>query len=144
MKSLSFYNKHTFINNEYLNLSMNEDTKRLKEICNKIVEASPKVRYAGVISPYGKTITGTIKRGVKPLFRTEDAMNEFFLTAVREMLRKPFENTLGKHILTLTMHEKVNSVALSNDKYILYVTFEKDTSFDEILDIVNKARELFH
>ena len=123
---------------------MNEDTKRLKEICNKIVEINPKIRYVGVISPYGKTITGTIRRGVKPLFKVEEAMNEFFLTAVREMLRKPFENSLGKHILTLTMHEKVNSVALSNDKYILYITFEHDTGFDDILDIVSRARELFH
>lgn len=123
---------------------MNEDTKRLKEICNKIVEMNPKVRYAGIISPYGKTIAGKIKEGVKPLFKSEEAMNEFFLTAVREMLRKPFENSLGKHILTLTMHEKVNSVILSDDKHVLYITFEKDAIFDEMLDIANKVRELSH
>ncbi|GIU70656.1 MAG: hypothetical protein KatS3mg003_0135 [Candidatus Nitrosocaldaceae archaeon] len=121
---------------------MSNDTKRLKDICNKIIELNPKIRFAGVISPYGKTIAGKIKPGVKPLFKSEEAMNEFFLTAVREMLRKPFEDSLGKHILTLTMHEKVNSIAISSNKHILYITFEKDATFDEMLDVANKAREL--
>ncbi len=120
----------------------NTNLARLKDICIKILEQDPKVRYVGIISPYGKTVTGKIRQGIKPLFKTEEAMNEFFLTAVRAMLRKPFEDSLGKHILTLTMHEDVNIIELSTNKHVLYITFEKDANFDEIRAIAEKARAL--
>lgn len=122
---------------------MLDDTSRLREICSKIIELDPRVRYVGVINSYGKTIAGKIRKGIRPLFKSEDAMNEFFITAIREMLRKGFEDDLGKHILTLTMHEKVNSVAFSIDNKIIYITFEKDSRFDEMKSIAEKARELF-
>ncbi|MEM2855701.1 MAG: hypothetical protein QW416_01175 [Candidatus Nitrosocaldaceae archaeon] len=122
---------------------MLDDTAKLKELCSKVLELDSKIRYVGIINSYGKTITGKIKKGVKPLFKSEDAMNEFFITAIREMLRKTFENSLGKHILTLTIHENVNSIVFSIDKNIVYITFEKDSTFEEMFNVAKKTKELF-
>lgn len=118
------------------------NNKQLKGLCNDIVGKSDKVRYAGIISPYGKTLAGSIRKGIKPLFKPEEAMNEFFLTAIREMLRKPFEDSLGKHIASITLHEKVYAISLASDKHILYITFEPNTSFDEMLRVARDAKEM--
>lgn len=122
---------------------MFDDTAKLKELCSKVLELDSKIRYVGIINSYGKTITGKIKKGIKPLFKSEDAMNEFFITAIREMLRKTFENSLGKHILTLTIHENVNSIVFSIDKNIVYITFEKDSTFEDMLNVAKKTKDLF-
>ncbi len=117
----------------------NENVKKFKEYCDNIIKLNPKIRYVGIISPYGRTLAGKLREGVIPLLKSDEAINEFFITAIREMLRREFEKSLGKHEVTISLYEKVNSLVIANS-YIVYITFDKDTSINEMLDVAKKAK----
>ena len=116
-----------------------EEIRKHKDTCSKILEASPKIRYVGMINMFGKTIAAAIRKGMRPLFKPEEARDEFFLTATRESLRKSFASSLGRNNFTLTVHEKVKIVSFLSDSVIFYITVENDTSYDEIVKIVEAA-----
>jgi len=116
-----------------------EEIRKHKEICSKILALSPKIRYVGMLNIFGKTIAGDMRKGVRPLFKPEEARDDFFLTATRESLRKNFVPSLGKHHFTLTVHDKVKIVSFSSDTVAFYITVEEDASYDEIAKIVEAA-----
>lgn len=116
-----------------------EEIRKHKEICSKIHALSPKIRYVGMLNVFGKTIAADLRKGVKPFFKPEEARDEFFLTATRESLRKTFASSLGKNHFTLTVHDKVKIISFSSDTVVFYITVEKDTSYDEIVKIVEAA-----
>ena len=123
-------------------MSNKEDIRKHKEICDKILAISPKIRYVGMINKFGKTIAGNLRKGISPLFKPEQARDEFFLAATREFLRKDFNSTLGKIFFTLTVHEKVKIVSFTSDTVTFYITMEKDTSYDEIVKVVETASKI--
>ncbi len=116
-----------------------EDIRKHKETCDKILAISPKIRYVGMINAFGKTIAGDLKKGVRPYFKPEEARDEFFITAIRESLRKAFTTSLGKNQFTLTVHDKVKIISFSSDTVAFYISVEKDASYDEIVKIVEVA-----
>jgi len=116
-----------------------EEIRKHKDTCNKILGVSPKIRYVGMLNIFGKTLAGSVRAGVRPYFKPEEARNEFFLTATRESLRRPFTTSLGKNHFTLTVHDKVRIVTFSSDTVAFYITVEKDTTFEEIDKIVEVA-----
>ncbi len=123
-------------------MSNKEDIRKHKEICDKILAISSKIRYVGMINKFGKTIAGDLRKGISPLFKPEQARDEFFLAATREFLRKDFNSTLGKIYFTLTVHEKVKIVSFTSDTVTFYITMEKDTSYDEIVKVVETASKI--
>ncbi|MFQ5969417.1 MAG: hypothetical protein ACE5J2_02850 [Nitrososphaerales archaeon] len=118
-----------------------EEIHKHKETCDKILAISPKIRYVGMINKFGKTIAGDLRRGLRPLFKPEEARDEFFLAATRESLRKAFASSLGKNQFTLTIHDKVKLISFPSDTVTFYVTVEKDTSYEEIVKIVEAASQ---
>ena len=56
--------------------------------CQKILEISNNIRYAGVVNAYGRTLTGMIKPKLKPLLPSEDFKNELFVISTLISLRK--------------------------------------------------------
>jgi len=116
-----------------------EEIRKHKETCSKILALSPKIRYVGMLNVFGKTIAGDLRKGTKPLFKPEEARDEFFLTATRESLRKAFATSLGKTQFTLTVHDKVKIISFSSDTVSFYITVEKDTPYEEIVKIVEAA-----
>jgi hypothetical protein len=120
-------------------MSNKEEIRKHKEICDKILALSPKIRYVGMINKFGKTIAGNLREGIRPFFKPEQARDEFFLAATREFLRKDFNSTLGKIFFTLTVHEKVNIVSFASDTVTFYITMEKDAPYDKIVKIVEAA-----
>ena len=123
-------------------MSNKEDIRKHKEICDKILAINSKIRYVGMINKFGKTIAGDLRKGIRPLFKPEQARDEFFLAATREFLRKDFNSTLGKIYFTLTVHEKVKIVSFTSDTVTFYITMEKDTSYDEIVKVVETASKI--
>lgn len=113
-----------------------EEIHKHKETCDKILAISPKIRYVGMINRFGKTIAGNLRKGIRPLFKPEEARDEFFITATRESLRKAFASSLGKNQFTLTIHDRVKLISFSSDTVTFYITVEKDTSYEEIVKIV--------
>jgi hypothetical protein len=119
--------------NENLN-----DVIRNKERCVKILSFSPKIRYAGIINNFGRTIAGKLRKGVIPLLKTEEAINEHFIEATRNHLRRTFESKLGRTIYTITENEKVILITIPHLSEFYYVTFDVDIDPVELRSLIYK------
>ena len=99
----------------------------LKRNCKEIKSVSKSIRYVGVINEYGKTLTGTLKSGVKPLFSRNQVRDEFYAVSTFMKLRNKTNSSIGNLNYIFLNHQKVNSIILQNNKIIYYITFPKNT-----------------
>jgi hypothetical protein len=118
------------------------DTPLYKQECSNILAVSPRIRYAGIINKFGRTLAGGLRKGVVPLLKPDEARNEHFIEATRNQLRKNFEKSIGQEVYTLTENEKVKIITLSSEEYFYYVTVDKETPTNEVMKIINDVQKL--
>jgi hypothetical protein len=125
-------------------MSSGIETQKNKEKCQALLKLSPKIRYVGIVNEFGRTLAGQLRKGVVPLFRVEEARNEFFIEATRNRLKISFEHSIGKTEFTLTVSEKVIIliVPTSTGRHLYYFTFDKDSSLQEVIDVKDTAKKL--
>ena len=87
----------------------------LKRNCKEIKSVSKSIRYVGVINEYGKTLTGTLKSGVKPLFSRNQVRDEFYAVSTFMKLRNKTNSSIGNLNYIFLNHQKVNSIILQNN-----------------------------
>jgi hypothetical protein len=129
-------------------MTENKDVKKdemaiNKEKCLSFLNISEKIRYVGIINRFGRTITGKLKSGIRPLLTPEQARDERYIESTRQQLRKALEVSIGRSIFTIEKNENVTFLLIP-DKYndnFYYMTLEKDTPLTEINDIINKMNE---
>ena len=114
-----------------------------QEKCISILKISEKIRYVGIINRFGRTVTGKLKNGVRPLLTPEQARDERYIESTRQQLRKALNTTIGKSIFTIEKNENVTFLLIPEETQDLfyYITMEKDTSLDEINEIINRIFE---
>jgi hypothetical protein len=122
--------------------SSKETIQKNKEICKKIQSLSPRIRYVGMINDFGRTIAGHLRKGVVPLFDTDQAINDHFIEATRIKLRKALSPAVGNPIYTLTKHEKVIMLTVPTSWGIYNITLDRETEFMEIKDLIDKIQKL--
>ncbi len=113
--------------------------------CIAFLNISEKIRYVGIINRFGRTLSGKLRKNVKPLLSPEQARDEHFIESMRQQLRNSFESSIGKTIFSITKNELVTLLLVlskTSDDVIYYVTIDKDVSLDEVNDIINKVIEL--
>ncbi len=120
----------------------NQDAQKYKEKCNQILGISPHVRYAGLMNKFGRTMAGSLRKGVVPLLSTEEARNEYFIEASRSRMRKSFENSIGKTEYTYTENEKVKILTVPGGEDFYYITMDKDTPASEVARIIEAVRKM--
>lgn len=118
------------------------DTQLYKQECSNILAVSPRIRYAGIINKFGRTLAGGLRKGVVPLLKPDEARNEHFIEATRNQLRKNFEKSIGQEVYTLTENEKVKIITMSSEEYFYYVTVDKETPTNEVMKIINDVQKL--
>ncbi len=118
------------------------ETQRYKEKCNSILAISPRIRYAGIMNKFGRTLAGGLRKGVVPLLKQDEARNEYFIEATRNQLRKNFERSIGKTEYTFTENEKVKILTVATEEHFYYITMDKDTPANEVSKIIEAARKL--
>jgi hypothetical protein len=120
------------------------ETQKNKERCQELLKLSPKIRYVGIINEFGRTLAGQLRKGVAPLFKVEEARNEFFIEATRHRLRRSFVDSIGKAEFTLTVNEKVIilMVPTSTGSQLYYLTFDKGSNLQEVIQIKDAAKKL--
>ena len=114
-----------------------------KQKCVSFLSISEKIRYVGIINKFGRTITGKLKSGIRPLLTPEQARDERYIESTRQQLRKALEVSIGKSIFTIEKNENVTFLLIpdkSNDNFY-YMTLDKGTQLTEIDDIINKVIE---
>ena len=108
-----------------------------KKQCQNILKLSVNVRYAGVINAYGRTLTGIIKPNVKPLLKSEEVKNEFFIVSTLISLRQ--NNEIGKLDYVLLKHSKVNILILHKNNVTFYVSINhKEKNSEQLVSKIKK------
>ena len=110
-----------------------KSVETLKNNCKRIISLSKSIRYVGVINEYGRTLSGSLKSGIKPMFSRQQVRDEFFAISSFMKLRSKPITAIGELNYILLNHQKVNSLVLSNKTITYYITFPKDTIPSEVL-----------
>lgn len=130
------------MDNKEQNQNAREESIRNKEKCHNLLLLSQKIRYVGMINNFGKTIAGQLRPGLVPLLNVEQAINEHFIEATRNQLRKAFDSTLGPTTYTLTVNEKVITLTfpLQLGGYY-YVTLDNDIGKEDLAGLVDSLTQ---
>jgi hypothetical protein len=118
------------------------ETTKYRDKCSNILAISPRIRYAGIVNKFGRTMAGGLRKGVVPLLKQDEARNEYFIEATRNQLRKNFERSIGRTEYTFTENEKVKILTIAGEDHFYYITMDKDTPASEATKIIEAARKL--
>jgi len=114
-------------------------TKYRKQ-CQNILKISTSVRYAGAINAYGRTLTGLVRPNLKPLLKSEQVKNEFFIISTLMSLRKNTASTVGKLEHIILQHQKISIVILQKNNITYYVSINrKEKGIEKIISSIKKT-----
>ena len=108
--------------------------------CEKILAISKDIRYAGVFNEYGRTISGKINSGVKPIFSPDSVRHEFFAIASMMRLRERTSKTLGGVEFISINHKKINILLFYKNGITHYITINKKTKLS--IALINKIKKI--
>ena len=108
--------------------------------CEKILAISNDIRYAGVFNEYGRTISGKIRPGVKPIFSPDSVRHEFFAIASMMRLREKTSKDLGNAEFISITHKKINILLFHKKGITYYITINKKIKSDNLL--INKIKKI--
>ena len=108
--------------------------------CQKIIAISKSIRYAGVINEFGRTLTGIIQPGLKPLLNPEAAKNEFFIISNLITLRNSQSKAFGGLDSAVIRHKNAIIVCIPRKNVVDYVSV--NPSAKSIDDITRKVKSL--
>ena len=108
--------------------------------CEKILATSKDIRYAGAFNEYGRTISGKIRLGIKPIFSSDAVRHEFFAIASMMRLREKTSKKLGDVEFISITHKKINILLFYKNGITHYITINKKTKLNTIL--VNKIKNI--
>jgi len=113
-------------------------TKYRKQ-CQNILKISTSIRYAGIINVYGRTLTGLVRPNLKPLLKSEQVKNEFFIISTLMSLRKNTASTVGKLEHLVIQHQKITIVILQKNDITFYISInKKEKGLDKIISSIKK------
>ncbi len=108
--------------------------------CQKILGISKSVRYTGVINEYGRTLTGIVKPGIKPLWAAEQVKNEFFIISTLMTLRKNYVQKVGALDFLLLSHPKVSILVFQRKNITYYISV--DAKSKELEKLISKIKKI--
>lgn len=110
--------------------------------CKKILEISPKIRYAGITNKFGRTIAGQLRIGIIPFLKPEDMKNELFVHSMIYNIRRNYENAVGDTQFIMIASSNVDIVSFHIKDFIYYITLEKNVDKNEIYPLIEKAQSV--
>ncbi|MCH7561943.1 MAG: hypothetical protein IIC67_11395 [Thaumarchaeota archaeon] len=112
---------------------------KYRKQCQNILKLSTNIRYAGVINVYGRTLTGIVRPNLKPLLKSEQVKNEFFIISTLMSLRKNTARTVGKLEYMILQHEKISIVILQKNDSTHYISINrKEKDLEKIIYLIKK------
>jgi hypothetical protein len=105
-----------------------EEVISYKKQCQNILKLSDHIRYAGVINAYGK-----------PLLKSEEVKNEFFIVSTLISLRQSSENQIGKLDYVILKHSKTHIVILHKNNVTFYISINpKEKNSEQLVSKIKK------
>ncbi len=112
---------------------------KYRKQCQSILKLSNSIRYAGVINVYGRTLTGIVRPNLKPLLKSEQVKNEFFVISTLMSLRKN-TSTVGRLEYMILQHQKITIVVLQKNDITYYVSINrKEKGLEKIISSIKKT-----
>ncbi len=108
--------------------------------CQKILNLSKSIRYAGIINEYGRTLTGMVRPNTIPLWTAEQVKNEFFIISTLMTLRKSYAKKVGILDFMHLSHPKVTILAFQRNNITYYVSVDVKTKNIETL--ISKIKKI--
>ena len=113
---------------------------KYRKECQNILKISNSIRYVGVINVYGRTLTGIVRPNLKPLLKSEQVKNEFFIISTLMSLRKNTASTVGKLEHVILQHQKITIVVLQKNDITYYVSINrKEKGIEKIISSIKKT-----
>ena len=113
---------------------------KYRKQCQKILEISDSIRYAGIVNAYGRTLTGMIKPNLKPLLQSEDFKNELFVMSTLISLRRNSVSMIGKLEHVVLQHQKITILILQKNNATFYVSVDrKEKDLEKIISLIKKT-----
>ena len=110
-----------------------------KKKCQNILGLSNNIRYTGVINAYGRTLTGIVRPNVKPMLKSEQVKNEFFIISTLMTLRKDTTSVIGKLDYVILQHQKVSIVILQNNDMTYYISIDRtEKNINKLITSIKK------
>jgi hypothetical protein len=92
-----------------------------------------------VVNAYGRTLTGIVRPNVKPLLKSEQVKNEFFIISTLMTLRKDTVSAIGKLDYVLLQHQKVSIVIFQKEDMTYYTSIDRtEKNTDKIIESIKK------
>ncbi len=112
---------------------------KYRKQCQRILKLSDNIRYAGVVNIHGRTLTGLVKPNLKPLLKSEQVKNEFFILSTLVSLRKGAVDSIGKLEHVILQHQKVIILILQKNNVTYYISINrKEKSLEKIILLIKK------
>ncbi|GKS62389.1 hypothetical protein YTPLAS21_18470 [Candidatus Nitrosocosmicus sp.] len=133
------------MDNKVTTSTISDDAKlAFQNKCMEFLNISDKIRYIGIINRFGRTVSGKLRKGIRPLLSPDQARDERFIESVRQQLRNSFDSSIGKTHYSITKNEFVTLVLIpsKNQDVLYYITIDKDATLVDVNDIITKVKEL--
>jgi hypothetical protein len=111
-----------------------------KNRCKQILSFSNAIRYVGVFNQYGRTLSGKIRPGVKPIFSPNAVKEEFFAISSIMKLREKSTKALGEMEFIHISHKKINILLFHKNNITYYITMNSKIKPTSVL--INKIKKL--
>ena len=112
---------------------------KYRKQCQNILKLSNSVGYAGIINVYGRTLTGIIQPNLKPLLKSEQIKNEFFIISTLMSLRKNTSITVGRLEHIILQHQKIIIVVLQKNNITYWISISrKEKDIKKIIASIKK------
>ena len=108
--------------------------------CQKILNLSKSIRYAGIINEYGRTLTGMVRPNTIPLWSAEQVKNEFFIISTLMTLRKSYAKKVGILDYMHLSHPKVTILAFQRNNITYYISIDVKTK--NIESLISKIKKI--
>ena len=114
-----------------------ESIIKYRKQCQTILKISNNIRYVGVINVYGRTLTGMVQVNLKPLLKSEQVKNEFFIISSLMSLRKDMSNSIGKVEHVVIEHQKIIIILIQKKDITYYVSInKKEKNLEEMIVLI--------
>ena len=133
------------MDNKVTTSTISDDAKlAFQNKCMEFLNISDKIRYIGIINRFGRTVSGKLRKGTRPLLSPDQARDERFIESVRQQLRNSFDSSIGKTHYSITKNEFVTLVLIpsKNQDVLYYITIDKDATLVDVNDLITKVKEL--
>ena len=124
------------------NQKWTDDIMAYRKKCQRILLVSSSIRYVGLINEYGRTMTGIIKQGKRPLLKPVQVRNEFFLISTMLSMRSTNYTAIGYMDYAIFKHKKVTLLTFSRREGTYYISIDQDVTFDLLSEIISKIKKL--